>query len=153
MFAQILKIAFLCITIGSASIPVSFTINTNPFVVWSGNALGSLISAIVVIVIGERITNQRFKDRVSKRRVGKKIVTTFDQGQDNKNVAKASGFINKHGIRVFGLFCPIFPGVLVSTAAVYVLGLDKHIYKRWMLTGVFFVSGAYVFGYWWIFVK
>jgi hypothetical protein len=49
--------------------------------------------------------------------------------------------------------CPIFPGVLLSTVTVYLLDLDKTTYKRWMFSGVIFVSGAYVMGYWWIFVR
>jgi hypothetical protein len=149
----ILKIAFLCVIIGAASIPVSFTINSSPLVVWLGNALGSLFSAVVVIYIGDRLTSDRFKKRVSKRRIGKKVVKVFDEGDENKRVKKASTLIDKHGLRVFSFFCPIFPGVLISTAAVYLLHLDKKIYKHWMYSGIFFASGAYVFGYWWLFVK
>ena len=37
----IIKIAVLCILIGAASIPVSFTVNSSPVIVWLGNALGS----------------------------------------------------------------------------------------------------------------
>ncbi len=153
MFGQIISIAILCVVIGSASIPVAFTINSSPWVVWFGNALGSLFSALIVIFIGDRLMSDRFKVRVSKTRIGNKIVVTFDQGEDNKKVVKARGFINKHGLRLFSLVCPIFPGVLLSTATVYVLNLDKKIYKRWMLAGVFLVSGGYVFSYWWVFVK
>lgn len=153
LFINIIQIAFLCIIIGGASIPVSFTINSNPFVVWIGNALGSLLSAIVVIYIANRITNKRFKTKVSKHRVGKKIVTAFDEGEDSKKAQKASGFINKHGLKLFSLLCPIFPGVLISTVVVYALNLDKKTYVHWMLAGVFFVSGGYVFTYWWAFVK
>jgi len=149
----ILKIAILCVFIGAASIPVSFTINSSPAIVWIGNALGSLFSALVVLYIGERLTSQKFKDRVSHRRVGKKVVKAFDEGGSNKEVQKASSFINKHGLKIFSFFCPIFPGTLISTVTVFLLDLDKHAYKRWMAAGVFFVSGAYVFGYWWIFVK
>ena len=153
MILEILKIASLCIIIGSASIPISFTINGSPWVVWAGNALGSLLSAFVVIFIGDRVMSNKFRMRVSKSRVGKKIVLSFDEGADNKNVTKARIFINKHGLRIFSLLCPIFPGVLISTVTVYLLDLDKKIYKRWMFAGVIFVSGAYVLGYWWIFVK
>lgn len=153
ILANILQIAFLCIVIGAASIPVSFTINSNPIVVWFGNALGSLISAAVVIYIGNRINDKRFKDKVSKHRVGKKVVKTFDEGTDSKKAQKASRIINKHGLRLFSLLCPIFPGVLVSTVIVFALNLDIKMYKRWMFTGVFFVSGAYVMGYWLVFVK
>lgn len=153
MFTDILKIALLCIVIGGASIPISFTINSSPWVVWFGNALGSLISAVIVIIISEKIMSDKFKVRVSRTRMGKKVVVTFEQGSDNKKVKKARGFINKHGLRIFSLLCPIFPGVLISTATVYILDLDKKIYKRWMLTGVCLVSGAYVTGYWLIFVK
>lgn len=153
MLTNIFKIAFLCITIGAASIPVSFKIDSSPFVVWIGNALGSIISALVVIFIAERLTSNRFKEHVRKFRFGKKIVTVFDEGDDNKHVQKASGFINRHGLRIFALLCPIFPGALIATAAVYLLDLDKKIYRFWLTIGVFLVSGAYVFGYWWAFVK
>jgi predicted Na+-dependent transporter len=112
MLSDLIKIALLCVVIGGASIPASFTINDSPTVVWIGNALGSLFSAIVVICISNRITNQRFKNKASRWRV-----------------------------------------VLISTIAVYVLDLDKRIYKRWMFTGIFFASGAYVYGYWWLFLK
>lgn len=149
----ILKIAFLCITIGAASIPVSFTINANPFIVWTGNALGSLASAAFVIYIGNRITSDSFKDKMGKRRVGKKVVTVFEEGDDNKKVLKARVMIDKHGLRIFSFLCPIFPGVLVSTVAVYILDLDRRIYKRWMFAGVFLASGAYVFGYWLTFIR
>jgi hypothetical protein len=152
MNSGILRIALLCIVIGSASIPISFAINPNPFVVWFGNALGSVLSALVVIFIANRITNQRFKKKISRWRVGNKVVTLYDEGQKNKKVDKAGIFIDKHGLRIFSLLCPIFPGVTISTIVVYVLDLDKQIYKKWMLAGVFFVSGAYCFGYWFIFL-
>lgn len=149
----ILKIAVLCIALGAASIPLSFGINSNPVIVWLGNALGSLISALVVIYIGDRLTSDRFKSKVSKRHFGKKIVTVFEEGDDNKKVLKVRILINKHGLRVFSFLCPIFPGVLLSTAAVYVFDLDRKTYKRWMIAGIFFASGAYVFVYWWTFLK
>jgi hypothetical protein len=153
MLGQILKIAALCIVIGSASIPVSFTINSSPIIVWLGNALGSALSAIFVIYVGNRLTDKKFMKKISRWRLGRKVSNTFTEGQTNKRVAKIRRSINKHGLKLFALFCPIFPGVLVSTAAVYLLDLDKKTYKRWMLCGVIFVSGIYVFGYWWFFVK
>jgi hypothetical protein len=153
MLADLLKISVLCILIGSASIPVSFNINSSPAVVWFGNALGSLFSAIVVIYIGERITSKKFRAKISRWRIGKKVSRVFDEGEQNKKVQTARVFINKHGLKIFSLLCPIFPGVLISTAAVYLLDLDKNTYKRWMFAGIFFASGIYVFGYWWIFVR
>jgi formate/nitrite transporter FocA (FNT family) len=153
MFGNIIKIAILCIVMGGASIPVAFTIDSNPFVVWFGNALGSLISAFVVIYVSNRITDDKFKKKVSKWRIGKKIVITYEDSSENKHVDKARIFVNKHGLRLFSLLCPIFPGVLVSTIAVYALDLNKKLYVRWMLVGVFFVSGAYVFAYWFAFQR
>jgi hypothetical protein len=153
MLGNIIKIAGLCILIGCASIPVSFTIDSSPWVVWLGNALGSLLSAVVVIYIGNRITDDKFKKRISKRRGGRKVVKAFDEGQSSKTVVKTKRLVDNHGLKVFSFLCPIFPGVLFSTVAVYILDLDKQIYKRWMFSGVFFASGIYVFGYWLIFVK
>lgn len=153
MIIDVLIIAAYCIVLGGASIPICFEVNSNPFIVWIGNALGSLISAMVVIYVGNRITNKRFEKKISKKPMGKKIVTVFEEGDDNKKVKKATLFINKHGLRVFSFITPIFPGVLISTVAVYILDLDKKIYKRWMFTGIFFASGLYVFGYWLAFVR
>lgn len=153
MSGDILKIALLCIVFGGASIPASFTINSSPIVVWLGNALGSLISALIVIFIGEHITNKKFTDRMNKLRMGKKIITVYSEGKDNQKIKRTRIIINKHGLRIFSFLCPIFPGVLISTAAVYILDLDKQLYKKWMLAGVFFASGIYVFGYWFIFAR
>lgn len=153
MFASIVKIAVLCIVIGGASIPVSFTISSSPTVVWAGNSLGSALSAIFVIVVAERITHDKFRAKVQKFRIGNKVVKVMDGGSENKQTAKARGFINKHGLRLFALVCPIFPGVLVSTATVYALGLDKRTFKIWLIPGVVLVSGFYVFSYWLAFVK
>jgi membrane protein DedA with SNARE-associated domain len=146
-------IAGYCIILGGASIPICFEINSSPVVVWVGNALGSLISAMVVIYIGNRITNKRFEKKISKHYMGKKVVSVFEEGDDNKKVRKATVFINKHGLRIFSFITPIFPGVLISTVAVFILDLDMKTYKRWMFSGIFFASGLYVFGYWLVFVK
>lgn len=158
MIINIIKIALLCIVIGGASIPVSFTIDSSPVVVWVGNALGSLLSALVVIYVGERITSKKAgksfgSSKLANQRFTKKVVTVFEEGEDNKKILRARILINKHGLRLFSFLCPIFPGVLVSTAAVYILDLDKRMYKRWMYTGIFFASGIYVFSYWWVFVR
>ncbi len=152
MLSSILKIAFLCIVIGGASIPISFTINSSPWVVWLGNSLGSLLSAFFVILVAEKITNEKFRARLRKVRIGNKVVKVLDGGNNNKKAIKARGFINKHGLKLFALICPIFPGALISTATVYALDLDKRTYKLWLIPGIFFVSGLYVFGYWWTFV-
>jgi hypothetical protein len=149
----ILQIAVLCVLIGAASIPVSFTVNSSPIVVWLGNALGSLFSAFFVIFISERITRKSFRTKMRRHRYSKKVVTLYDEGEDNKKIKKAGGYINKHGLKVFSFLCPIFPGTLIATITVYLLHLDTRIYKRWMFAGVFFASGAYVFGYWLVFVK
>src|SRR4051812_23336016 len=129
MLVDIIKITFLSIAIGGASIPASFGINSSPVVVWVGNAAGSLLSAAVVIYVGNRITDEDFKKRVSKRRFGKKVIKVFDEGSDNKAAVKTTVYVNKHGLRLFSLFCPFFPGVLISTAAVLLLDLDRKIYR------------------------
>ncbi len=153
MSSGLLRIALLCIVAGAASIPISFGINSSPVIVWIGNALGSLVSALFVIFIAEHLTSQQFRDRLRKHRASKKIITVFEEGDDNKKVLKARVFINKHGLRIFSFFCPIFPGVLIATTAVYLLELDTKLYKRWMIAGIFFASGAYVLAYWFTFVR
>jgi ABC-type Fe3+-siderophore transport system permease subunit len=153
MLRQIIHIAVLCIVFGGASIPISFNVSNSPVIVWVGNTLGSAISALVVIYIGNKITNRQSEEKLSKKHFTKKIVTVFEEGGDNKKVQKARILIDQHGLRIFSLLCPIFPGVLVSTVAVYAIDRDKTTYKRWMLAGVVFVSGFYVFSYWAAFVR
>ena len=153
MVLDIIKIAGLCVIVGSASIPLSFGVNSSPVIVWLGNVLGCLFSATIIIYIGQNITSQKFKQRASRNRIGKKVVGIFDQGDSNKSVAKAGHFINDHGLRFFSFISPLFPGVLIGTAAVYLLNLSKRTYISWMIGGTFFVSGAYVFSYWWFFIR
>jgi len=153
VIANIFYIAFLCIVFGGASIPISFAVNSNPFVVWIGNALGSLISALAVIYIGNKLAKGKNGEKYKKKRFTRKIVTVFEEGDDNKKVRKVRVIINKHGLRIFSLLCPIFPGVLISTVAVYILDLDIKIYRFWMSLGVVFVSGFYVFSYWLVFLR
>jgi hypothetical protein len=153
VIADIFQITVLCIVIGGASIPLSFAVNSSPWIVYAGNVLGSLLSALFVVYVGNRITSDKFKKRVSKRRMGRKVITVFEEGEDNKSVTRVRILVNKHGLRVFSFICPIFPGVLLSTAAVYLLDLDRDMYKHWMIAGVFFASGIYVFGYWWLLVR
>ncbi len=153
MFIDVIHIAILCIVLGGASIPLSFGVNSSPVVVWIGNGLGSMLSALTVIFIAERITNEKFKQKITKFRIGNKVVKIMAEGDSNKKTAKARGFVNKHGIKFFALVCPIFPGALISTAMVYALNLDKRTYKIWLIPGIFFVSGLYVFGYWWLVIK
>lgn len=148
MNGAIFKIAVLCIVLGGASIPIAFTVSPNPFVVWIGNSIGSLISAFVVIIVADHLADDKFKNRVRRFRIGNKVVTIMDDGDNNSKVKKARGLINKHGLKLFALICPIFPGALISTATVYALNLDKRTYKIWLIPGIFLVSGLYVFGYW-----
>jgi membrane protein DedA with SNARE-associated domain len=150
---NIIHIAILCIIFGGLSIPLSFHVTDSFFAVWAGNALGSFLSAAVVIYVGDRITDKKEEEKLSKRRLTKKIVNVFEKGDENKKIKKARIIINKHGLRFFSLFCPLFPGVLLSTVAVYALDLDKKIYKKWMFAGVVLISGVYVFLYWHTFVK
>ena len=152
MLKDILIIGGLCVVLGGASIPIAFGVNSSPVIVWIGNALGSLFSAFVVLYIGNRITDKKFEKKIGKHYMGKKVVTVFEEGDDNQKVKKASVMIDKHGLKIFSFFTPIFPGVLISTVAVFILDLDMRTYKRWMFTGIFFASGVYVFGYWLAFI-
>lgn len=153
LISQIIKIAFLCITVGSLSIALGFKINSSPWVVYTGNVLGSLVSAWIIIFIGDRITSQSFRNRLRKRILGRKIVTVYEAGEDNKKIRHARIFINKHGIKFFAFLSPLFPGTTIATVAVYALNLDTKLFKKWICLGIFFVCFIYVFGFWWFFVK
>jgi hypothetical protein len=106
-----------------------------------------------VIYIGHRMVSDSTKSTLDKSRLGRKISAVFEEGDSNISVGKARNFINKHGIRLFGIVSPLFPGVLLATMTVYLFGLDRQMFARWMFAGVVFVSGGYVFGYWYLFVR
>ena len=125
VFLDILAIALLCIVLGGASIPIAFTITDDPVTVWAGNALGSVISAVAVIIIMNKLTNKDNEEKLKKKKFTRKIVTVFEEGDDNKKVKKATIMINKHGLRVFSLVSsqlfsssprrrPIKPGIHTS---------------------------------------
>ncbi len=148
ILVDVIIIAFLCIALGGASIPLDFVINSNPVVVWLGNALGSVLSAIFVIYIANKLTSKKKPTKNNRRSLTNKIANLIEQGQNNKKLIKTRDMINKYGMRIFSLICPIFPGVLFATVAVYAFGLDKKQYLYWMPIGVVLVSGFYVFGFW-----
>lgn len=133
---DILLIALVGMIAGLVSIPFGFGINDNPFVVYLGNALGSLFALICLLYLSNKIINKYIAKKVSK-----------------KDVDKVGGFINKHGVRAFGLVAPLFPGVTIAVPSALILKLDMKFFKFWLYIGIFLVSAVYVFGYWWTVVK
>lgn len=153
LIANVTVIAILCILLGGASIPVAFIVTRNPFVVWFGNALGSVLSVLLIIYVANAITGGGKQDPKKRNFITKKIVNFIEDGHKNKTVVKSRNMINKYGMRIFSLVCPIFPGVLVATVAVYLFDLDKKQYLRWMPVGLVLLSGIYVFAFWLTFLK
>lgn len=133
---DILLIALVGMIAGLVSIPFGFGINSNPFVVYFGNALGSLFALICLLYLSGKIIDKYLAKKV-----------------DKKDVEKVGTFINKHGVRAFGLFAPLFPGVTIAVPSALVLKLDMKFFKRWLYVGIFLVSAFYVFGYWFTIVK
>lgn len=136
VIVDILLIALVGMIAGLVSIPFGFGINSNPFVVYIGNALGSLFALFCLLFL-----SGKFIDRYLKKKV------------DKKEVEKVGSFINKHGVRVFGLVSPLFPGVTIAVPSALILKLDMRSYKRWLYVGIFLVSAGYVFVYWHTVVK
>lgn len=139
MILDIFLIAVASLTLGLASIPFGFTLTNDPFVVYFGNALGSLVAAIVFLYFSSKIIS-RFMKRRKKT-------------NDAKKTAQVGSFIDKHGVRLFGLVCPLFPGVTFGVPAAIALELDMKKFKRWLFVGIFVVSAGYVFLYYWTIVR
>lgn len=135
-FVDIFLIAVVGMIAGLVSIPFGFTLNNNPFIVYLGNALGSLFALLFLLYF-----SSKFIDRFLKKKV------------DKKDVEKVGNFINKHGVRVFGLFAPLFPGVTIAVPSALILKLEMKSFKRWLFVGIFLISAVYVFGYWITVVK
>ncbi len=153
MIKNIIIIAILSTAIGGASIPLGFAITDKVSIVYLGNLIGSVVSAMFVVFIGDKIKDQEFRKKINKRRAGRKVIYIFEQGENSKKVLKVKLRVDKHGLRLFSFFCSMFPGTLASSIAVYVLDLDRTIFKKWMFLGILFNSALYVFGYWFIFVR
>lgn len=135
-FLDIFLIALVGMIAGLFSIPFGFGLNSNPFVVYFGNALGSLFALICLLYL-----SSKFIDRFLKKKI------------DKDQIKKVGDFINKHGVRAFGLIAPLFPGVTIAVPSALVLKLDMKYFKRWLYVGIFLVSAVYVFGYWFTVVK
>lgn len=153
MLKNILIVAILSVIIGGAAIPIGFMMTDKISVVYIGNVLGSIFSALIIIFIGDRIKDREFRNKINKNRAGQKIIYIFEQGESNRKVLKVKLRVDKHGLRFFSFLCPIFPGVFISSLAVYILDLDRTIYKKWMFSGILLSSGLYVLGYWFVFIS
>ena len=136
MIVNIFLIAVVGFVAGLISIPFGFTLTSSPIVVYVGNALGSLTGAIVFLYFSDRIISRFIKPKPNA-----------------KKTAQVSKFINKHGVRLFGLICPLFPGVTFGVPAAIALDLNMRVFKRWLFAGIFLVSAGYVFAYWWTIVR
>ena len=135
-FVNIVLIAVVGAIAGLVSIPFGFKLTDSPATVYVGNALGSLVPVLLLFYFSNRIIASRFKKKLNQDRL--------DQAGD---------FINKHGIKAYGLVCPLFPGVTVSVPAAVLMKLNMRQFKPWLYAGVFIISAGYVFGYYFIVVK
>lgn len=134
--ADILLIAIVGAVLGLASIPFGFHLTTSPIVVYLGNAFGSLFAAIVLLYLSDKFVAKFFQKKIKQEKI-----------------ERVSVFINKYGVHLYGLLCPLFPGVTVSVPAAIALKLNMRAFKIWLYMGLFLVSAGYVFGYWWTVVR
>jgi hypothetical protein len=136
MVIDIILIAIVGAIAGLASIPFGFTLTSSVYVVFIGNAFGSLVAALALLYFSDKL-----------------IARFFKKGVSDKSINRITKLLNKYGLRIFGLVSPLFPGVTVSVPSAILLKVDMKTYKRWMYVGIFLISGAYVVAYWAAFVR
>jgi formate/nitrite transporter FocA (FNT family) len=136
VLVDIILIALVGMIAGLVSIPFGFTLTSSPTVVYLGNALGSLFAVLILIYLSKSVISRYLEKKL-----------------DKEKIEGVTRFVNKHGVRLFGIVCPFFPGVTISVPAAIALKLDLKKFERWMYVGIFVVSAGYVFSYWAAFVR
>lgn len=110
------------------AIPLGLAINLNPILIGIFSALGAIIAAFLVSIVGSNI-----RERVIKWRYG-----------ENKDL-KSSRYYkiwNKYGIIGLGFLSPLIFGSPLGAALGIALGAEKKPLLTWMSVGIVFWSAV-----------
>ncbi len=105
-----------------AAIPAGLAIGLNPLLTGIASALGSVVAAVLVAFLGDRIRNW-----LIKRRSGKKT------GKENSRIYRVW---NKYGIIGLGLLAPLLTGAPLGAAIGISLGASPARLIIWMVIGI-----------------
>jgi len=105
-----------------AAIPAGLAIGLNPLLTGIASAMGSVVAAILVAFLGDRIRNW-----LIKRRSGKKTE------KENSRIYRVW---NKYGVIGLGLLSPLLTGAPLGAAIGISLGASPARLIIWMVIGI-----------------
>jgi uncharacterized membrane protein len=105
-----------------AAIPAGLAIGLNPLLTGIASALGSVVAAVLVAFLGDRIRNW-----LIKRRSGKKTE------RENSRIYRVW---NKYGVIGLGLLSPLLTGAPLGAAIGISLGASPARLIIWMVIGI-----------------
>lgn len=109
-----------------AAIPAGFVFNLNPVVIIIATSSGAILSALLVILAGDKIRN-----KIIRWRYGEK--------KDHKQ-SRLYRVWNKYGVIGLGLLSPLLFGAPLGAALGTVFGAKKWRLLFWMSLGIVFWS-------------
>jgi hypothetical protein len=109
-----------------AAIPAGFVFNLNPVVIIIATSSGAILSALLVVLAGDKIRN-----KIIKWRYGEK--------KDNKQ-SRLHQVWNKYGVIGLGLLSPLLFGAPLGAALGTMFGAQKWRLLFWMSLGIVFWS-------------
>jgi hypothetical protein len=118
---QLLTVFGLSILELWAAIPAGFAFNLDPIGIIIASSAGSIISALIVIVAGEKIRN--------------KIIHWRYKGKEPKQ-GYLSRIWNKYGVIGLGLLSPLLLGAPLGAALGSILGAQRWRLLFWMSLGI-----------------
>ncbi len=105
-----------------AAIPLGLAINLNPVIIGTASALGAILAAFLVIMVGDRIREMIIKWR-------------YGENKDLKD-SRYYKIWNKYGIVGLGLISPLIFGAPLGAALGVALGAREKPLLIWMSIGI-----------------
>jgi hypothetical protein len=110
------------------AVPLGLALKLSPYMVALFSALGSIVSVICVILVGEKIRDQFLKWRYGENKIPQN--------------SRALQIWNRYGVVGLGLFSPLIFGAPLGAAVGIALGGVKKDLLLWMTVGIVIWSVA-----------
>ncbi len=119
---QLLTVFGLSIIELWAGIPAGFALNLNPVAIVAASSAGAIVSALLVMLAGEKIRGKILKWR-------------YGENKDPKQ-GRLYRIWNKYGVVGLGLLSPLLFGALIGAAVGSLLGAQRWRLLVWMSVGI-----------------
>lgn len=118
LFLKLLAVFGLAAVELWAAVPAGFVLKLNPFVIAVTTALGAIVGALAVLVVGDRVREQFARFREAKRFV--RVQQLWDS----------------YGVIGLGLLAPLLTGAPLGVAVGLILGATARRLFFWVSVGI-----------------